>query len=232
MTTTSAVSSTSTVAAKTSQSSIDKLSGNFDTFLKLLTTQLQNQDPTKPMDSNEFTQQLVQYSQVEQQIKTNDQLKSMVSNMQQSASVSAVNYLGKDVQVDGTSAPLANGEAQWSYNLPGAAAKVQLTVKDPAGKTIRFMEGDATAGTHAVKWDGRDNSNNKVADGQYTLSITATDAAGGPLAVSTKSTGRVDSVTYDANGIPSLIIGGRAYQTSSIVAVQAQAAAAASSAAN
>jgi len=166
MTTTSGVSATNTTAAAaTSQSSIDKLSGNFDTFLKLLTTQLQNQDPTKPMDTNEFTQQLVQYSQVEQQIKTNDQLKSVSTNMQKSASASAVGYLGQNVQVDGATAPLANGEAQWSYNLPNAASKVQLTVMDSAGKTIKFLSGDATAGNHWSKWDGRDNGNNKVADG-------------------------------------------------------------------
>src|SRR6201981_1569760 len=87
------------------------LSSNFDTFLTLLTTQLQNQDPLSPMDSNQFTQQLVQFSQVEQQINTNDNLKSLITQGANQTGAYAVSYLGKAVTIAGGNAPLANGQA-------------------------------------------------------------------------------------------------------------------------
>src|SRR5690242_8555320 len=101
---------TQSAAAKT-------LAGNFDTFLTLLTTQLQNQDPLNPMDSNQFTQQLVEFSQVEQQINTNDNLKTLISLGQSRSAADAVGYLGKAVTVSNGDAALANGTANWNYQL-------------------------------------------------------------------------------------------------------------------
>jgi flagellar basal-body rod modification protein FlgD len=225
-TTTSATSSTSTAAAA-SQSAMSKLSGNFDTFLKLLTTQLQNQDPTKPLDTNEFTQQLVQYSQVEQQIQTNDQLKNLLSSAASSASAATVGFLGQNVSVNGSTASLSKGAAQWTYSLPSDANNVQLNIMNSSGQTVRVLSGDTGKGTHTVNWNGLDANGNKMSDGTYTLGISAKDSAGGAVSASTTATGKVDQITYDTSGTPQLIIGGKAYQTSSILAVQAQTAAAA-----
>src|ERR1700749_4009105 len=94
-----------------------QLSNNFDPFLQLLTTQLKNQDPTSPMDSNQFTQQLVEFSQVEQQINTNDNLKTLISQGQSAGSAMATNYLGKKVTITTGQAPLVSGSATWNYNL-------------------------------------------------------------------------------------------------------------------
>src|ERR1700748_3915043 len=89
-------SSTSTTSTN-SQDALNQLSGNFSPFLTLLTTQLKNQDPTSPMDSNTFTQQLVMYSQVEQQINTNDNLKTLITQGTSNAASMTTSYLGKKV---------------------------------------------------------------------------------------------------------------------------------------
>jgi len=99
-----------------------QLSGNFSTFLTLLTTQLKNQDPTSPMDSNQFTQQLVMYSQVEQQISTNDNLKTLITQGTSNAAAMTTGYLGKKVSITNGNASLSGGTATWTYNLANTAA--------------------------------------------------------------------------------------------------------------
>src|ERR1700734_3492026 len=94
---TNPTSSTGTGSSTTGNSAMDQLSGNFDTFLQLLTTQLQNQDPLDPMDSNQFTQQLVEFSQVEQQINTNTNLQTLITQGTTNASAITTSYLGKNV---------------------------------------------------------------------------------------------------------------------------------------
>src|SRR5215213_9555272 len=94
-----------------------QLAANFDTFLLLLTAQLKNQDPLEPMDSNQFTQQLVQFSQVEQQIHSNKNLESLISLTKASGAADAVSYLGKTLTVTDGNAALMNGQANWAYAL-------------------------------------------------------------------------------------------------------------------
>src|ERR1700742_516134 len=94
---------------------VSQLSSNFSTFLTLLTTQLKDQDPTSPMDSSQFTQQLVEYSQVEQQIDTNDNLKTLISQGQSQGSAMATTYLGKKVTITNGQSPLTNSKATWDY---------------------------------------------------------------------------------------------------------------------
>src|SRR5882757_7119048 len=118
----------STPSTATTPDALKQLSGNFSTFLTLLTTQLKNQDPTSPMDSNAFTQQLVMYSQVEQQIDTNTNLKSLISQGTSNAAAMTTGYLGKKVSIVNGQAALIGSNANWTYNLTGAAAATQLTV--------------------------------------------------------------------------------------------------------
>src|SRR5476649_2687999 len=121
MTTTAPVTTTvpapASAAAAGGTAAMSQLSGNFSTFLTLLTTQLKNQDPTSPMDSSTFTQQLVEYSQVEQQIDSNTNLKTLITQGQSQSGAFATSYLGKTVTVTGGQAPLTGGAANWSYNL-------------------------------------------------------------------------------------------------------------------
>jgi flagellar basal-body rod modification protein FlgD len=202
---------TSTTAATTStsssaSSSLDQLSGNFQTFLSLLTTQLKNQDPTAPMDSNTFTQQLVMYSQVEQQIDTNTKLDSLISLGQTQSNTYAMSYLGKNVVLTNGQQALTNGAASWTYGLNNSAASTTLTVTDANGNTVYSSQGETAAGTHTFNWNGMDNNGNQLADGTYTLSATATAQNGSSVTTTVASSGTVTGV--DMSGTtPQLVIG-------------------------
>lgn len=161
----------------TSQSASDtaSLANNFDTFLTLLTAQLQNQDPLAPMDSTQFTQQLVQFSQVEQQIRTNQQMESLVGQFQAASASAALSYLGKDAIVEADETYLAGGEANWAYVLPdGGADSVKITVRDSAGRAVYTTEDlPITEGEHLFTWNGVKTNGETAADGVYTLDIEA-----------------------------------------------------------
>src|SRR5262245_20824702 len=104
--------------SSTTKSANTPLADNFQTYLTLLTTQLQNQNPLDPLDTNQFTQQLVQFAQVEQQLKANDQLATLVSLQQTAQTTQALNFVGATAVVDGSTTALANGSARWTINAP------------------------------------------------------------------------------------------------------------------
>src|SRR5918911_3460789 len=108
---------TTTAAQQTPKQKTTGLGENFDTFLKLLTTQIKNQDPLQPLDSNQFTQQLVQFSQVEQAINTNDKLSSLVTLQSTNQMVNSLSLVDRTIEFTGDTAPLSNGQAKWSYTL-------------------------------------------------------------------------------------------------------------------
>lgn len=156
-----------------------RLSDNYDTFLILLTAQLQNQDPLAPMDSTQFTQQLVQFSQVEQQIRTNEQLEGLVGQYQAASAGAALSYLGKDAIIEADETYLAGGEANWAYRLPEAATDLTITVRDSSGRAVyETTTADRGAGEHLFKWDGKKTNGETAADGVYTIEIEAENAAG------------------------------------------------------
>lgn len=167
---------TSTGGSSQSGSDAASLANNFDTFLTLLTAQLQNQDPLAPMDSTQFTQQLVQFSQVEQQIRTNQQMESLVGQFQAASASAALSYLGKDAIIEADETYLAGGEANWAYVLPdGGAEHVKITVRDSAGRAVYTAEDvPITEGEHLFTWDGVKTNGDTAADGVYTIDIEAT----------------------------------------------------------
>jgi flagellar basal-body rod modification protein FlgD len=201
-----AVTPVSSSAAATPPSAMKQLSGNFSTFLTLLTTQLKNQDPTSPMDSNAFTQQLVMYSQVEQQIDTNTNLKSLISQGASSAAAMAATYLGKKVSVTNGNASLSGGNAAWTYNLDAAAAANQLAITNSSGRTVFTTNGETAAGNHSFAWDGKDASGNTLPDGTYKLTVNAVDSAGNKLTSSVASAGTVGQIDL-TGGVPKLVVG-------------------------
>jgi flagellar basal-body rod modification protein FlgD len=215
MTVTPAASTTSTA---TTPDAMKQLSGNFSTFLTLLTTQLKNQDPTSPMDSNAFTQQLVMYSQVEQQINSNDNLKTLISQGTSNAAAVTTGYLGKKVSITNGNASLTGGTATWSYNLDTAAATNQLTVTNASGKTVYTGPGDLTAGNHSFAWNGKDNNGNQLADGAYKLTITAADTNGTNITSSVASAGTVTQIDM-TGATPKLIVGNMEIGLGDIAAV-------------
>src|SRR5690606_24889855 len=141
------------------------LSDTFDNFLLLLTTQLQNQDPLDPLDSNEFTQQLVQFSGVEQQIKMNEKLDLMIAGQAFNEAAQAVGFLGKLVEAEGNQVDLSGGKAPIAYDLESEADKVEILLANSAGRTVRTISGTAAAGRNELVWDGLDENGAPVADG-------------------------------------------------------------------
>jgi flagellar basal-body rod modification protein FlgD len=203
-----AASSTSTAAAAaTSAVNAGTIAGNFTTFLQLLTTQLKNQNPLDPLDTNQFTQQLVQFAQVEQQLKSNDQLAALVSLEKTARSTTALAYVGQTVVVDGATAQLANNNATWSFTVPKPAAAT-FNVKNANGQLVYSGNYTVQPGMQNFAWDGRGNNGVKWPDGNYTMSITANDASGQPIAISTEVEGVVDSADLTQDP-PVLSVGGQ-----------------------
>ena len=201
----------STVASSASATGVDKnsLAGNFQTFLTLLTTQLKNQNPLDPLDTNQFTQQLVQFAQVEQQLKQNEQLAALVAMERTAQATTALAYVGQTVVVDGQTAALKDGQATWSFVAPKPVAAA-ITVKSATGQTVYSGNFTINTGTQNFTWDGRDNSGVKWPDGNYTLSVTAKDASGQSVAISSEVQGVVDSVDVTKSP-PVLSIGGQTF---------------------
>jgi flagellar basal-body rod modification protein FlgD len=210
--------SSSAAGTTTPPNAMKQLSSNFSTFLTLLTTQLKNQDPTSPMDSNQFTQQLVMYSQVEQQIDTNTNLKSLISQGTSNAAAMAAAYLGKKVSITNGNASLSAGAATWSYNLETAAAATQLAITDAKGRTVFTTNGETTSGDHAFTWDGKDLAGNRLADGTYKLSVTAADSGGGNVTSSVASAGTVGQIDM-TSGVPKLVVGNMELELGDIAAL-------------
>ena len=196
-----------------------QLAGNFDTFLTLLTTQLQNQDPLNPMDSNQFTQQLVEFSQVEQQINTNDNLQTLINQGNTGTGAYAVSYLGRAVTVANGQAPLSDGSATWAYNLGTASTNTQLTVTDASGNVVYTGTGETAAGAHAFTWDGTGTNGQQMPDGTYKLTVNAVAADGTAVTSSVTSTGVVSEVDM-TSGTPQLVVGSMRIGLSSIANVQ------------
>jgi len=209
MTTTTPATSTPTTPAANSGSNpaLNQLTNNFSTFLTLLTTQLKNQDPTSPMDSNQFTQQLVQFSQVEQQINTNSNLSTLISQGQTQIGAYATSYLGKGVSITNGNASLSGGKATWNYSLDAAATANKLTVTDANGKIVYTADGEKAAGLHQFTWDGKDNNGNQLADGTYKLTLAAQTADGTAVTTSIASAAVVTEIDM-TSGTPKLLLAG------------------------
>jgi len=185
------------------------LAGNFDTFLRILTTQLKNQNPLDPLDTNQFTQQLVQFASVEQQINMNQQLTTLVALQKATQTTSAMSFLGATATVDGATTRLANGAASWSFSVDKPSTAT-ITIKSATGELAYSGSYPLTPGAQNFNWDGRGNNGAKWPDGNYTMTVTAKDASGNAVAVSTEIKGTVDGVDLAQNP-PVLKIDGQSF---------------------
>ncbi len=183
--------------SETSNGSTNAASGlaeTFDTFLALLTTQLQNQDPLDPMDSSEFTQQLVQFSAVEQAINTNGKLDDLLQLETGNQLTGAVSYIGKTVEVVSDKLLLKDATSKITYGLDGNANKTTITIFDEDGNTVRTIDGNTGTGRHEYVWDGKDNAGTTVADGVYSFTVIAVGSENETIDTVTAAVGVVTGI--------------------------------------
>jgi flagellar basal-body rod modification protein FlgD len=174
------------------------LSGNLDQFLRLLTTQLKNQDPTSPTDTNALTQQIASLSQVEQQINTNKNLESLISAFAATQYNSVVNYIGKQIEAPGNVSALKDGNAKFVFYLPKDAQTNQITIKDGNGVTVYTGTAGLDSGRNEFVWNGKNNLGATQPNGIYNITYNTKDSAGGTINTVPYISGRVTSI--DSSG--------------------------------
>ena len=213
---TTVVSAPGTGNATSNNTASEKTTGiadNFQTFLTLLTTQLQHQNPMDPLDTNQFTQQLVQFAGIEQQLKSNEQLKALVEIEKSTQATNALIYVGNIVAVDGSKAQF-DKSATWNFNSEKDTT-AQITITNSTGQTAYTGNFTLKKGGSSFVWDGKGNDGVQWPKGTYTLTATGKDASGNNVAISTEVQGIVDSV--DLTSSPPLVsIGGQTYTTDKI----------------
>lgn len=203
-------------AAQTAQQSVT-LAEDFSQFLQLLTTQLQNQDPLSPMDSNEFTNQLVQFSQVEQSINTNTKLDDLVSLQLGNATTSALGYVGLDVQYVSAEVALEQGQSttiRYSLDAPAQVSKINIFSED--GQLVFSGDAEQSVGAHEFEWSGRDLVNNELPSGTYIVRVDSADANEDIVNTTTVVQSRVRGIEQQ-NGIVYALVGERAVPITDIL---------------
>jgi flagellar basal-body rod modification protein FlgD len=195
---TTPVSTTNTTNSTVNSGQI-QLNSDYNTFLQLLTTQLKNQDPLSPMDTNQFTQQLVAMNGVQQQLQTNALLQTLVNAS--SGAGPAVNLIGKQVQATSPTVGFNGGQANWQYELDGNAAAATLSITDAANNVVWSQAApDLGAGQHPFTWDGSTLSGGKVTSGTFTLHVKANDSNLQALGTNVLVQGVVTGVSSTAQG--------------------------------
>lgn len=223
--TTVTTTNTAAVAAAAQDGAKSKLNADFDMFLKLLTAQMQNQDPLDPMDASEYTQQLVQFSQVEQSMQQTTALNNILTQMNAQGMTQASAYIGREARFDSTVAALGDAPATWTYVVDGGAPQMlTMTVKDASGKVVRTQAIDAKD-QGRFSWDGTKDDGSKATNGAYSLSVSAKDTAGGDMNVTVNSVGIVKEVVTDGSNVL-LNVNGVRFSLDGLVAVSAPAASA------
>lgn len=203
----SGASSTTLEEGTQSASNAAALQDDLNRFLSLLTTQLKNQDPLDPMDSNEFTSQLVQFASVEQQIYQNSNLEQLVALAQTNQVSSLVDFIGKQIEVAGTTKfPLEDSQAQFTYTMPAGAKSASIIIRDANGLTVYEQDANLEQGAHSFQWDGRDRNGGTAPDGQYSVLVSGLDHQGELLDISTTVFGRVTGIGVE-NGQTTMFMG-------------------------
>lgn len=196
---TTIASAASSTAATTSATSAKSLAQNFDTFLTMLTTQLKHQDPLSPMDSTEFTNQLVQFAGVEQQINANSNLEKLISATNLNTKSQAINYIGHTIEADTSAVPLQDGKANFSVTLASEPSSAAVVIKNADGDIVANLSLQKTTDRQEITWDGKDLNGKQLDDGLYTATVSALDADGASVEGAVTVYGKVTDVASDSN---------------------------------
>jgi len=201
----------STTAATGTEAATKSLANNFNNFLTLLTTQLKNQDPLKPMDSTEFTTQLVQFTGVEQQINANKSLDKILAQGNANQSLQAASFIDRAIEAKGNGITLGSsgGPADFVYELDAAASVVTASIKDQNGNVVKAFTVPTAKGRNIGEWDGKNSSGIAAQPGFYTYTVSARDATGQPIKTTSKQIGTVTDVSIDATGATKLNLNGQ-----------------------
>lgn len=172
-----------------------------DRFLKLLVTQMKNQDPLNPLDNAQVTSQMAQLSTVTGIEKLNTSLEAMSQSFMANQSLQAANMIGHSVLVPGNTMTLKDGTAIAGLDLQGNADKVEVTIKNKDGVVVQTVDlGNQKAGSLPFAWDGKDNGGNAAPDGDYTFEVKATIGTD-KVTVDKLALGQVTSVTLGTTGV-------------------------------
>lgn len=194
------ISSAGAAATSRSNAALSQLTGNLDSFLTLLTTQLRNQDPLNPLDTEKFTSQLVQFAAVEQSVQTNKHLETLIGLQAAADREGALAMLGRTIMIESDKAANLGDGASWSYEIPNGAANVRLTVLNDKGQPVAQFAGDPRQGSHDVIWDGKLAGGGAAPNGVYTLQVQAKDAAGAAAPYTLLSRTSATSIGFGASG--------------------------------
>ena len=206
-----------TAATKTGSTALNSLSANFGDFLKLLMTQLQNQDPTSPLDTNQFTTELVQFSSVEQQINTNTSLTQLIQLTQAGEVMQASAMTGKQVTVTSDHLPLQQSKGMIQFTTP-AAEPVGIAIYTDNGAKLRDATMTSVKGANTWSWDGTDNSGKTLPDGAYKIAIAGTNVDATTSAVPFNVVGTATGVQNQSTGMQ-LQLGALSVDFSKVVSV-------------
>jgi flagellar basal-body rod modification protein FlgD len=190
----------SSSASQSSNNALSSLSSNFGDFLKLLMTQLQNQDPSSPLDTNQFTSELVQFSSVEQQINTNTSLTQLIQLTQAGEVMQGSSMTGKRVTVSSDHVPLQNGQGTIQFTAP-AAEPVDIAIYNDSGAKLSDSMLMATKGSNTWTWNGTTSSGSTVPDGSYKVAVTGANADGTTSALTFSVIGTATGVQSQSNGM-------------------------------
>jgi flagellar basal-body rod modification protein FlgD len=213
------------LADKAAQTANGSINADFNFFLKMLTTQLTNQDPTAPMDTSQMTQQIATFSGVEQQVQTNSKLDALVASnsatVQAGQLASASNYIGREVETQGASGQVYGGQGAFSYILPSEAKTVAITIKDAKGNIVFEGNGTTAKGRNTLLWDGHDSDNDvQQPDGVYSISVVAKDAAGKAITAETRSVWYVSGFEKDSDGTVELNVADQTVKLDDVLTVR------------
>jgi len=216
---TSVTSTTDTTAAAAAMKK--SIGMNKDDFMKLLVAQLKYQDPLKPQDATAMLDQLSQLTLVEQSYNTNTALQNLLTSQNNSATMSSVSFIGKDVKANGNAIPFdGTSAASMQFNLSAAVDSAQIDISDSNGNVVRTISATAlNQGDSAVSWDGRDSNGNLLSAGAYTFSVKGTTAGGSTVIATTYTAGRIDGVSL-VDGTPLLTIGAATISLSDVISVK------------
>ena len=206
-------------ASAAASSAMSSIAGNFNSFLTMLTTQLRNQDPSSPMDSDHFTSEIATFAGVQQQVSTNSNLGQLITLTQNGQAATDANLVGQTATFSGSQIPLQSGTASIAFSTP-SPGPVAIAVTDASGNVVRSLQETSAAGSNSWSWDGKDNAGNKLPDGAYGIAVQTADSAGNVTQVPFTSSGKVTGVAKGSGGDILLQLGSASVNMNNVTSVQ------------